>query len=140
MERNSGVPLCSIQDTVKNLQSWTYVYRRSFKYYHRMSIVLFACKAAFTLGGLSAFVGPLPLLVMSVGALFVDIVDKAYKVAERANEFERIAADYRDLVNMATRYTPERVAERECEIKKNSKFFPREVYLKQMKLNGYQFV
>lgn len=128
-------------DFKKYLMSWYYVHRRSHVFYYRLSIILFLFKAAFTLGGLSAFIGPLPIIVISLGALLIEVGDKVYKVSEKMHEFERMAADYRDLLYSFT-IAPtdtDAILRREREIKKNSKFYPLETYLRDMRLNGYQY-
>lgn len=123
----------------KKLESWLYVYRKSFKFYNDISLSLSISKFLFSASGLSAFAF-LPLAALSIGAGVIEILDKSLKVSERKEEYRQAYKFYKSLLNT---YRAGLISESDLLIKeqefiKDLNYFPLEKYMKKKNLNGYE--
>lgn len=121
------------------LEKKMYVYRRSYKYFQKLDILLTTTEFLCSASGLTAFVF-LPLATLSLSAGIVEIVRKQLKVKEKVQEFKMITKFYYKLKSdvMNTDITDDEVKEKESEFLSHIEYFPKEKYLKQKKLNGYK--
>lgn len=87
---------------------------------------------------LSGFALP-PLIVLSLGAGIIEILDKSFTIAERTEEYKMTYKFYKQLhlLYKAQKINQDEVYIRESEFVANLKYLPREKYLKDVKLNGY---
>lgn len=124
----------------KKLESWLYVYRKSFKVYNDVSVSLSLFKFLFSASSLSAFVF-LPLASLSVIAGVIEVIDKSLKVSERKQEYKYAYKFYKSLLNSlrANKISEEEALLKEQEFIETMNYFPIEKYIKKKGLNGYEF-
>ena len=123
------------------LQKKIYVYRKSYHHYHKINITMTVSKFVLSSLGLSAFVlVPLAALSLSVG--IVEVIDKALNIMERKEEYKQSYKFYKQLLNSykSNTLSEEEVYKREEDYIHNLVYLPREKYMKQTLLNGYQYV
>lgn len=122
----------------KKLESYLYVYRKSYKMYNDISLSLSVSKFIFSASGLTAFV-MLPLASLSIIAGIIEILDKSLKIAERKEEYKHCFKFYKSLLNSyrSKTLTEEQILAKEEEFIKDLNFFPIEKYIKKRGLNGY---
>lgn len=118
-----------------------YVYRKSYHHYHKINVSLSITKFLLSSLGLSAFV-MIPLGALSLSAGIVEVIDKALNLLERKEEYKQSYKFYKQLLNSykSRALTEEEVYMREEDFIKNLVYLPREKYMKQTQLNGYQYV
>lgn len=118
-----------------------YVYRKSYKYYLNCKIGISCGKAIFATSGLSG-IAITPLFAISIMSVIVEIIDNEFKtslnLSDRIEEYKFSFNFYSELLHLfkAQQISEEEIHLREKDFIKNLKYFPREKYLKQMKLNG----
>ena len=124
----------------EELEKRLFVYRRSCKYYGNVSNAFLVSKFIFSASGLSAF-AMLPLASLSLGTVLIEILEKYLRIAERKAEYKTAYSFYLELLAMykSGELTNEEIIKRENELRKTLQFFPREKYMKQVKLNGYKY-
>jgi hypothetical protein len=122
----------------KYLQKRLYVYRKSYIYFYKIGIGLSISKLLFSASGLSSLALP-QLFCLSLGAGVIEILDKRLKLSERIEEYKLIYKFYSELLHLfnARKITEDEINLFEKDFINNLKYFPREKYLKKMKLNGY---
>lgn len=118
-----------------------YVYRKSYHHYHKINVVLSISKFLCSSLGLSAFV-MVPLAALSLSAGIVEVIEKAINIQERKEEYKQSYKFYKQLLNLykSNALTEEEVYKREEDFINNLVHLPREKYMKQTQLNGYQYV
>lgn len=123
------------------LEKRMFVYRKSYKFYSKISLLLLILKLLFSSVGLTAFYY-LPLSYFGLGSGFLEILEKFIKERERLSEFQISYKFYRQMIHLfkSKKITEEEINIREKEFIDNMTFFPREKYLKQAELNGYNYV
>ena len=114
------------------------VYRRSYKYYKKLDLILVSGEIICSGSGLAAFAF-LPLAALSLSVGILEIVRKNLKLQERTQEFKIAAKLYTNLLALykSNDITEDEIYKKEKEFLENFDFFPREKYLKLVKLNGY---
>ena len=122
----------------KYLESQLFVYRRSYKFYFRIGVLMSLFKSLFNVLSLSGYYFfPLTLFTLISGCL--EILEKSLKISERVEEYKHAYKFYRQFLHFykANTLSEGEISLREQELSKNCNFFPREKYLKQVNLNGY---
>lgn len=123
------------------LQKQLFVYRRTYKYYFRIGVLLSLLKSIFNVMSLSGYYYfPLTLFTLISGS--IEILDKSLKIAERTEEYRHSYKFYRQFLHLykAGKLNESEIHLREQELNNNFNFFPREKYLKEAELNGYSNV
>lgn len=123
------------------LEKKLYVFRKSYNYYYKISIILLILKLLFSASGISGmYYFPLSLLSLISGIL--EILEKSIKQNERIVEYRLSHKFYKQMLNYlrAGKINMDEINIRETEFIENIQFFPREKYIKQAKLNGYNFI
>lgn len=121
------------------LQKQLLIFRQSYNFYFRIGISLSLLKSAFSVLSLSGyFFFPLTLLTLITGCL--EILEKSLKISERVEEYKHAYKFYRQFLHQ---YRAKSLSEieiniREQELNNNFNFFPREKYVKEARINGYQ--
>ena len=125
---------------MEELEKKLFVYRRSYKYYNHVSNSLLLSKFVFSAAGLSAFI-MLPLASLSLGSVIIELIEKHLNIADRKAEYRTTYNFYNELLSLLKcgQLTVEEVIQRETEMRKTFRFFPREKYMKQVRLNGYKY-
>ena len=123
------------------LEKKVFVYRKSYAYYSKISTTLLISKFLFSSLGLSAF-ALVPLAVLSLGATFIEVLEQPLKIGQRKEEYRFAYKFYQELLNLykGGELSEFDVNKREAEFIKTLNFFPREKYIKQVKLNGYKYI
>jgi hypothetical protein len=122
------------------LEKKVFVYRKSYAFYSKIDTAFLISKFLFSSSGLSAFAF-LPLAALSLGAALIEVLEQPLKIGQRKEEY-RIAYKFnKELLNLykVKELNDSDVSKREAEFIKTTNFFPREKYIKQVKLNGYKF-
>ena len=117
-----------------------FVYRKSYAFYSKIDTVLLVSKFLFSSSGLSAFAF-VPLAALSLGAALIEILEQLLKIGQRKEEYRIAYKFYKELLNLhkVKELNDSDISKRESEFIKTTNFFPREKYIKQVKLNGYRF-
>jgi hypothetical protein len=117
-----------------------FVYRKSYAFYSKINTTLLVSKFLFSSSGLSAFAF-VPLASLSLGAALIEMLEQSLKIGQRKEEYRFAYKFYQELLNLykARELSESDVSKREAEFIKTLNFFPREKYIKQVKLNGYQY-
>lgn len=121
------------------LEKQLFVYRRSYKFFFRIGVFISILKSLFSVIGLTGYYYfPLTLLSLVGGCL--EILEKSLKISERTEEYKHAYKFYRQFLHFhrAKKLTESEINLREQELNNNFNFFPREKYLKIVKLNGYK--
>jgi hypothetical protein len=122
------------------LEKRVFVFRKSYAFYSRIDTMLLVSKFLFSSSGLSAFAF-VPLAALSLGAALIEVLEQPLKIGQRKEEYRFAYKFYQELLNLfkAGELSEYDVSKRELEFIKTTSFFPREKYIKQVKLNGYRF-
>jgi hypothetical protein len=122
------------------LEKKVFVYRKSYAFYSKIDTTLLVSKFLFTSSGLSAFAF-LPLAALSLGAALIEVLEQPLKISQRKEEYRFAYKFYQELLNLykASELNESDVSKREVEFIKTTNFFPREKYIKLVKLNGYKY-
>ena len=122
------------------LEKKVFVYRKSYVFYSKIDTVLLVSKFLFSSSGLSAFAF-VPLATLSLGAALIEVLEQPLKISQRKEEYRIAYKFYKELLNLykVEELNDSDVSKREAEFIKTTNFFPREKYIKQVKLNGYRF-
>jgi hypothetical protein len=122
------------------LEKKVFVYRKSYSFYSKIDTMLLVSKFLFSSSGLSAFAF-VPLAALSLGAALIEVLEQPLKIGQRKEEYRFAYKFYQELLNLfkAGELSESDVSKRELEFIKTTSFFPREKYIKQVKLNGYRF-
>lgn len=124
------------------LKKRMYVYRKSYKYFLKCKIGISLSKAIFATSSLSG-IAVTPLFAISAISVIIEILDNEFKTSlklmDRVEEYKLSFNFYCELLHLfeARQISEEEIHLREKDFIKNLKYFPREKYLKQMKINGY---
>ena len=123
------------------LEKKVLVYRKSYVFYSKISTTLLVSKFLFSSSGLSAFAF-VPLATLSLGAALIEVLEQPLKIGQRKEEYRFAYKFYQELLNLykAGELSDSDVNKREAEFIKTLNFFPREKYIKQVKLNGYKYM
>lgn len=123
----------------QKLESWLYVYRKSYKFYSDVSLSLTVAKFLFGTSSLTAF-ALLPLASLSIVVSVIEIIDKSLHISERKEEYKFTYKFYKSLLNSlrAKTVSEEEALIKEQEFIKDLQYFPMEKYLKKKGLNGYE--
>ena len=124
----------------EHLEKKIFVYRKSYAFYSKIDTTLLVSKFIFTSLGLSAFAF-VPLAALSLGAALIVVLEQPLKIAQRKEEYRFAYKFYQELLNLykSGDLNDSDVTKRETEFIKATNFFPREKYIKQVKLNGYKY-
>ncbi len=124
-----------------DLEKKVYVYRKSYAYYSKINTTLLVSKFLFSSSGLSAFAF-VPLAALSLGAAFIEVLEQSLKIGQRKEEYRFAYKFYQELLNLykAGELNDSDVSRKEAEFFKSLNFLPREKYIKQAKLNGYNYM
>ena len=78
---------------------------------------------------------------LSLGAALIEILEQPLKIGQRKEEYRIAYKFYKELLNLhkVKELNDSDISKRESEFIKTTNFFPREKYIKQVKLNGYRF-
>jgi hypothetical protein len=119
------------------LEKKVFVYRKSYTFYSKIDTMLIFSKFLFSSSGLSAFAF-VPLAALSLGAALIEVLEQPLKIRQRKEEYRFAYKFYQELLNLykAGELSESDVSKRELEFIKTTNFFPREKYIKQVKLNG----
>jgi hypothetical protein len=122
------------------LEKKVFVYRKSYAFYSKIDTTLLVSKFLFTSSGLSAFAF-VPLAALSLGAALIEVLEQPLKISQRKEEYRFAFKFYQELLNLykASELNESDVSKREVEFIKTTNFFPREKYIKLVKLNGYKY-
>jgi hypothetical protein len=122
------------------LEKKVFVYRKSYAFYSKIDTTLLVSKFLFSSSGLSAFAF-VPLAALSLGAALIEVLELPLKIVQRKEEYRFTYKFYQELLNLfkVGELNDSDVSKREVEFIKTTNFFPREKYIKQVKLNGYKF-
>jgi hypothetical protein len=122
------------------LEKKVFVYRKSYAFYSKIDTTLLVSKFLFSSSGLSAFAF-VPLAALSLGAALIEVLEQPLKIGQRKEEYRFAYKFYQELLNLykVKELNDSDVSKREAEFIKTTNFFPREKYIKQVKLNGYKF-
>jgi len=128
------------KDFKEDFEKRMYVYRRSSNDYQHISIFLTVLKFIFSASGISGFFY-LPLSALSIIAGLIDVIEKSLNVVERKETYSNAYKFYKQTFNLykARLLSEQQVLEKEQEFVERLTYFPREKYIKEMKLNGYNF-
>ena len=123
------------------LEKKVFIYRKSYAFYSQINTGLLVSKFIFSSSGLSAFAF-VPLAGLSLGAALIEVLEQSLKIGQRKEEYRFAYKFYQELLNLlkAGELNESEISKREAEFIKTLNFFPREKYIKQVKLNGYQYV
>jgi hypothetical protein len=123
------------------LEKKVFIYRKSYAYYSKINTTLLISKFLFSSSGLSAFAF-VPLAVLSLGATFIEVLEQPLKIGQRKGEYRFAHKFYQELLNRykGGELSESDVSKREAEFIKSLNFFPREKYIKKVKLNGYKYM
>ena len=93
----------------------------------------------FSASGLSPF-AMLPLASLSLGTVLIEICEKYLRITEGKAEYKTGYSFYLELLAMCKirELINKEIIKRENELLKMLQFFPREKYMKQVKLNCYK--
>ena len=124
-----------------DLEKEVFVYRKSYAYYSKINTTLLISKFLFSSSGLSAFAF-VPLAALSLGAAFIEVLEQSLKIGQRKEEYRFAYKFYQELLNLykAGELSDSDVSKKEAEFIKSLNFSPREKYIKQAKLNGYNYM
>ncbi len=116
------------------------MYRKSYAFYSKIDTTLLVSKFLFSSSGLSAFAF-VPLAALSLGAALIEVLEQSLKIGQRKEEYRIAYKFYKELLNLykVKELNDSDVSKREAEFIKTTNFFPREKYIKQVKLYGYRF-
>jgi hypothetical protein len=122
------------------LEKKVFVYRKSYTFYSKIDTTLLVSKFLFSSSGLSAFAF-IPLASLSLGTALIEVLELSLKIGQRKEEYRFTYKFYQELLNLfkVGELSDSDVSKREVEFIKTTNFFPREKYIKQVKLNGYKF-
>jgi hypothetical protein len=122
------------------LEKKIFVYRKSYAFYSKVNTSLLITKFIFSSSGLSAFAF-LPLAALSLGAALIEVLEQPLKIGQRKEEYRIAFKFYQELLNLykSGELNESDVSKREAEFVKSTNFFPREKYIKQVRLNGYKY-
>ena len=122
------------------LEKKVFVYRKSYAFYSKIDTTLLVSKFLFSSSGLSAFAF-IPLASLSLGTALIEVLELSLKIGQRKEEYRFTYKFYQELLNLfkVEELSDSDVSKREVEFIKTTNFFPREKYIKQVKLNGYKF-
>jgi hypothetical protein len=122
------------------LEKKVFVYRKSYAFYSKIDTTLLVSKFLFSSSGLSAFAF-VPLAALSLGAALIEVLEQPLKISQRKEEYRFAYKFYQELLNLykASELSDFDVSKREAEFIKTTNFFPREKYIKLVKLNGYKY-
>jgi hypothetical protein len=122
------------------LEKKVFVYRKSYAFYSKIDTTLLVSKFLFSSSGLSAFAF-VPLAALSLGAALIEVLEQSLKIGQRKEEYRIAYKFYKELLNLykVKELNDSDVSKREAEFIKTTNFFPREKYIKQVKLYGYRF-
>jgi hypothetical protein len=122
------------------LEKKVFVYRKSYAFYSKIETTLLVSKFLFSSSGLSAFAF-VPLAALSLGAALIEVLEQSLKIGQRKEEYRIAYKFYKELLNLykVKELNDSDVSKREAEFIKTTNFFPREKYIKQVKLYGYRF-
>jgi hypothetical protein len=122
------------------LEKKVFVYRKSYAFYSKIDTTLLVSKFLFSSSGLSAFAF-IPLASLSLGTALIEVLELSLKIGQRKEEYRFTYKFYQELLNLfkVGELSDSDVSKREVEFIKTTNFFPREKYIKQVKLNGYKF-
>jgi hypothetical protein len=122
------------------LEKKAFVYRKSYAFYSKIDTTLLVSKFLFSSSGLSAFAF-IPLAALSLGAALIEVLELPLKIGQRKEEYRFAYKFYQELLYLfkVGKLSDSDVSKREVEFIKTTNFFPREKYIKQVKLNGYKF-
>jgi hypothetical protein len=122
------------------LEKKVFVFRISYAFYSKIDTTLLVSKFLFRSSGLSAFAF-IPLAALSLGSALIEVLKLPLKVGQRKEEYRFAYKFYQELLNLfkVGELSDFDVSKREIEFIKTTNFFPREKYIKQVKLNGYRF-
>jgi hypothetical protein len=122
------------------LEKKVFVYRKSYAFYSKIDTTLLVSKFLFSSSGLSAFAF-VPLAASSLGAALIEVLEQSLKIGQRKEEYRIAYKFYKELLNLykVKELNDSDVSKREAEFIKTTNFFPREKYIKQVKLYGYRF-
>jgi hypothetical protein len=122
------------------LEKKVFVYRKSYAFYSKIDTTLLVSKFLFSSSGISAFAF-IPLASLSLGTALIEVLELSLKIGQRKEEYRFTYKFYQELLNLfkVGELSDSDVTKREVEFIKTTNFFPREKYIKQVKLNGYKF-
>lgn len=126
------------------LKKRLYVYRKSYKYCLKFKIGISLSKTILAASSLSD-IAVTPLFAISAISVIIEILDNEFKTSlkliDRIEEYKLSFNFYCELLHLfeAKQISEKEIHLREKDFIKSLKYFPREKYLKQMKLNGYSF-
>lgn len=123
------------------LEKRMYVNRKSYNFYNKISILLLILKLIFSASGITSFYY-FPLSFLSLITGIIEILERSINQNERLSEYKMSYKFYKQMINSfkAQKLTEEEIYLREKEFIENIQFFPREEYLKEAELNGYNFI
>ncbi|CAH1099299.1 unnamed protein product [Psylliodes chrysocephalus] len=123
------------------LEKRLFVYRKSFNYYSQISILLLILKLFFSVSGISGYLY-LPLCFISLFSGIAEIFERSIRQNERLTEYRVCYKFYKQMLdlNKAQKLNNQEIYLREKEFIENIQFFPREKYLKQAEINGYNYI
>lgn len=123
------------------LEKKMYVFRKSYNFYSKISLIILILKVIFSVSGISSYYY-LPLSLLSLVSAIIEVIEKSMKQNERIVEYKLTYKFYNSLLNLyqVKKITMEDIKLRENDFMENIQFFPREKYIKQLKLNGYNFL
>lgn len=123
------------------LEKKMYVFRKSYNFYYKISLIILILKVLFSVSGISSYYY-LPLSLLSLVSGIIEVIEKSMKQNERIVEYKLTYKFYNSLLNLyqVNKITMEDIKLRENDFMENIQFFPREKYIKQIKLNGYNFL
>jgi hypothetical protein len=122
------------------LEKKVFVYRKSYAFHSKIDATLLVSKLLFSSSDLSAFAF-IPLAYLSLGTVLIEVLELSLKIGQRKEEYRFSNKFYQELLNLfkVGELSDSDVSKREVEFIKTTNFFPREKYIKQVKLHGYKF-
>jgi hypothetical protein len=126
--------------TEEYLEKKAFVYRKSYGFYPKIITGVLVSKFLFSSSGLSDFAF-VSLAALSLGAALIEVLEQPLKIDQRKEEYRIVYKFYQELLNLykAGELSDSDVSKREAEFIKTTNFFPREKYIRQVKLNGYKY-
>lgn len=123
------------------LEKKMYVYRKSFRFYSNTSVLMLILKLLFGASGMSAYYY-LPLAVLSLGGGIIEIFEKTIKHNERITEYKISYKFYQQMLNLykSSKIEEKDIYAREKDFMEHIQFFAREKYIKEVALNGYNYI
>lgn len=132
------------EDLINIINTKITVYRRSYRYFSKWNKVLTAIKLITGASALSALSGVYALATLSLIPVIIEIIEKQIKIGTRLSEYKMACKHYMNYKCNLLKKSDipitrliQQFYDEELKLLETLKFFPREKYLKELKLNGY---